>query len=62
VHRDGCRPKLKAAQDARAALDAELMAQEGKWFKSYDKTRELAAAAKAAGDKASADAITRRLC
>ena len=48
---------LKAAQDARVALDAELKAQEGKWFKSYDKTRELAAAAKAAGDKASADAI-----
>ena len=48
---------LKAAQDARAALDAELKAQEGKWFKSYDKTKELAAAAKAAGDKASADAI-----
>jgi protein TonB len=48
---------LKAAEDARAALDAELKAQEGKWFKSYDKARELAAAAKAAGDKASADAI-----
>ena len=41
---------LKAAQDTRAALDAELKTQEGKWFKSYDKTRELAAAAKAAGD------------
>ena len=49
---------LKAAQDARAALDAELTAQEGKWFKSYDKTRELAAAAKAAGEKAAADANT----
>jgi protein TonB len=48
---------LKAAQDARAALDAELKAQEGKWSKSYDKTKELAVAAKAAGDKASADAI-----
>jgi TonB family protein len=48
---------LKAAEDARAALDAELKAQEGKWFKSYDKTRELAAAAKAAGDKAAADAV-----
>jgi outer membrane biosynthesis protein TonB len=48
---------LKAAQDARAALDAELKAQEGKSFKSYDKTKELAIAAKAAGDKASADAI-----
>ena len=48
---------LKAAQDAQAALDAELKAQEGKWFKSYDKTMELAAAAKAAGDKASAEAV-----
>ena len=47
---------LKAAQDARAALDAELKAQEGKWVKSYDKTKELAIAAKAAGDKAAADA------
>jgi protein TonB len=48
---------LKAAQDARAALDAELKAQEGKWFKSYDKTKELAVAAKAAADKAATDAV-----
>jgi TonB family protein len=48
---------LKAAQDARAALDAELKAQEGKWVKSYDKTRELAVAAKSAADKAAADAV-----
>ena len=48
---------LKAAQDARAALDAELKAQEAKMVKSYDKTRELATAAKAAADKASADAV-----
>jgi len=48
---------LKAAQDARAALDVELKAQEGKWFKSYDKTKGLAVAAKAAGDKAAADAV-----
>ena len=48
---------LQAAQDARAALDAELKAQESKWFKSYDKTKELAVAAKAAGDKAAADAV-----
>ena len=48
---------LKTAQDARAALDAELKAQEGKWVKSYDKTKELAVAAKAAGDKAAADAV-----
>ena len=47
----------KAAQDAKAALDAELKAQDAKWIKSYDKTKELAAAAKAAGDKAAADAV-----
>lgn len=49
---------LRAAQDARAALDAELKAQEGKWIKSYDRTKELAVAAKTAGDKAAADAVT----
>lgn len=48
---------LQAAKDARAALDVELKAQEGKWLKSYGKTRELAVAAKAAGDKAAADAV-----
>ena len=48
---------LKAAQDAQAALDVEMKAQEGNWIKSYQKTRELAVAAKAAGDKASVDAI-----
>lgn len=48
---------LKEAQNARAALDAELKAQEGKWVKSYDRSRELAATAKAAGDKAAADAV-----
>jgi TonB family protein len=48
---------LKAAQDARTALDAELKTQEGKWLKSYDRAKELAVAAKTAGDKASADAV-----
>jgi len=48
---------LKAAQEARLALDAELTAQESKWFKSYDRTKALAIAAKAAGDKAAADAV-----
>jgi hypothetical protein len=47
---------LKAAEDAQAALDAEIKAQDGKWFKSYDKAKELAAAAKTAGEKAAADA------
>lgn len=47
---------LKAAQDAQAALDAELKAQEGNWMKSYDKAKTLAADAKAAGEKATTDA------
>src|SRR5688572_12465865 len=51
---------LKEAQTAQAALDAELNAQEGKFFKSYDRARELAVAAKAAGDKAAADAKVER--
>jgi TonB family protein len=48
---------LQAAQTAQAALDAELKVQEGKWVKSYGKTKELAVAAKAAGDKAEAEAV-----
>jgi protein TonB len=51
---------VKAAEDAWAALDAELKAQDGAWVKSYDKARELAAAAKAAGEKAAADAVAAR--
>ena len=47
---------LKAAEDAQAALDAELKAQEGNWFKSYDKAKQLAADLKTAGEKAAADA------
>jgi TonB family protein len=54
--RDYAAPSLKAAEDAQAALDAELKVQEGKWFKSYEKAKELAGAAKAAGEKAAADA------
>ena len=48
---------LKAAQDARTALDVELKAQEANWFKSYDKTKELAAAAKAAAEKAAVEPL-----
>ena len=48
---------LKGAQDAQAALDAELKAQEGKWFASYAKATELAAAVKTSGEKAAADAV-----
>jgi TonB family protein len=51
---------LKSAQDAQAALDAELKAQDDKWLKSYDKARELAVAAKNASDKAAADAVAEK--
>jgi TonB family protein len=48
---------LAAAESAHAALDAELAAQNAKWMKSYDRTRELAATARAASEKAAADAV-----
>jgi TonB family protein len=51
---------LREAEEAQAALAAEMKTQEAKWFKSYDRTRELAVAAKAAGEKAEADATTAR--
>ena len=57
---------LKAAQDARAALDAELAVQEAKWFKLYDKAKELLplpgrpAVAEAIAAKEQADAIAAR--
>jgi TonB family protein len=51
---------LKAAQDAQAALDAELKAQEDKWLKSYERTAALARTAKEAGDKAASDAVAAR--
>jgi len=47
---------LKAAQDAQAAVEAELKAQEGNLFKSYTKTTELVAAAQQAAEKAASDA------
>ena len=47
---------MAAAESAHAALDAELAAQDAKWMKSYDRTRELAATARSASDKAAADA------
>ncbi len=49
---------LRAAEDAQAQLEAELKAQEDKFslFRSYKKASELAAVAKAAGEKAQADA------
>jgi TonB family protein len=47
---------LKAAQDANAALDAELAAQDARWIKSYDHARELATSARLASEKAITDA------
>jgi hypothetical protein len=47
---------LTAAQDAQAALDAELNVQAGAWIKTYTKANDLAVAAKTAGDKALSDA------
>lgn len=51
---------LKAAQNATAELDAELAAQDAKWFKSYDRARTLAVTARATSDKAVADAEAER--
>jgi TonB family protein len=47
---------LKAAQDANAALDAELAAQDTKWIKSYDRASQLAVSARLASEKAITDA------
>jgi hypothetical protein len=49
---------LAAAESAKRDLDAELKVQEEKFalFRSYDKSKELAATAKAAAEKAAADA------
>ena len=49
---------MKAARQSQAALDAELRAQDSKWFTSYDKARDLAIAVQAAADKAAAEAAT----
>jgi hypothetical protein len=51
---------LQAAEDAKAALDAELKAQEAKFalFRSYKKVDELTADLKAKADKAAADAAS----
>jgi TonB family protein len=51
---------LKAAQDAQAALDAELAVQDAKWIKSYDRARELATEARVASEKARDEAVAAR--
>lgn len=60
---DGARyapASVKAAEEARAALDAELKAQDAKMIKSYGRTEELASAARAAGEKAQTEAAAGR--
>ncbi len=57
---DAAAESLRAAEDAGKALDAELAAQDAKWFKSYDRTRELAVSTSSAADKAVADAAAAR--
>jgi hypothetical protein len=49
---------LAAAESAKRDLDAELKVQQEKFalFRSYDKSKQLAATAKSAADKAAADA------
>jgi hypothetical protein len=53
---------LRAAMDAQAQLDAELKAQEEKFsmFRSYDRTKELAAEVKRAGEKAASEAAANK--
>lgn len=51
---------LKEAEQAKAALDSELNAQQQNWVKSYDRARELAATATAAAERAANDAATTR--
>jgi hypothetical protein len=51
---------MKAARESQAALDAELRVQDWKWFKSYDKARDLAIAVQAAADKAASEAVRNR--
>ena len=53
---------LKAAEDLKGQLEAELKVQEDKFalFRSYKKAEELASQEKAAGEKAAQDAKTRK--
>jgi hypothetical protein len=48
---------LKAAQDKAAALDAELAAQQSKFFKSYKVATQLTTELQQLADKAKADAV-----
>ena len=53
---------LKAAEDASSAVQTEVDAQAAKFalFRSYEKTKELVAAAKTAADKAKTDADAKK--
>ncbi|UCF18670.1 MAG: hypothetical protein JSU87_12060 [Gemmatimonadota bacterium] len=53
---------LAAAEDALAALDAEIQAQQGRFFliRSYGEAQTKAAAAREAAEKAAGDAATAR--
>ena len=51
---------LRQAEESKAALDAELKAQDEKWIKSYDRARELATATTSAAERASTEATTAR--
>jgi len=48
---------LKAVQDKEAALNTELSAQEGNFFKSYDLATQLATELKTLAETAKADAV-----
>jgi protein TonB len=51
---------MREAEQAKAALDAEMQAQSAAWFKSYDRARELALETKAAAERASTESVAAR--
>lgn len=57
---DDAGDSLRQARTAMTALDAELADQDGRWIKSYDRTRTLAGEARIAADKAAADVAAAR--
>jgi hypothetical protein len=52
--------EFRAADEAMNAANAEIKAQDEKWFKSYDKAKELLAKAKEDGAKASEAAVANK--
>jgi hypothetical protein len=50
----------QAAQSSMSQAQAEIEAQNQKWFKNYDKSKELLAQAKADAEKAKAAAVTNK--